>query len=76
MGVYMGVKNISIKDKVYESLKKEKQDDESFSDVIQKLMDKREVKLKDFYGSLRDSLVLDEMKERIKESRKEVRFRL
>lgn len=76
MGVYMGVKNISIKDKVYESLKKEKQDDESFSDVIQKLMNKREVKLKDFYGSLRDSLVLDEMKERIKESRKEVRFRL
>ncbi|MHA1410897.1 MAG: antitoxin VapB family protein, partial [Candidatus Odinarchaeia archaeon] len=59
MGGSMGVKNISIKDKVYELLKQSKREDESFSDVIEKLLTKREINLKEFYGCLKDSVVLD-----------------
>ena len=76
VGVFMGVKNISIKDRVYELLKRNKHNNESFSDVIEKLLNKREMELKDFYGSLKDSPVLDEIKVKIEESRKEARFRL
>lgn len=72
----MGVKNISIKDKVYKMLKEEKRGEESFSDVIEKLMTKRKIDLKDFYGCLRDSMILDEIFEKIKEYRDEARVRI
>jgi predicted CopG family antitoxin len=48
MGGFMVVKNISIKDKVYRMLKEEKQGEESFSDVIEKLITKRKIDLKIF----------------------------
>ena len=37
----MGVKNISIKEKVYRLLKQAKKDDESFSDVIEEALTRR-----------------------------------
>lgn len=45
----MGTKTISIMDEAYESLKKEKEADESFSDVILRLTKKRG-KIKDCFG--------------------------
>ncbi|WEU40155.1 MAG: antitoxin VapB family protein [Candidatus Odinarchaeum yellowstonii] len=72
----MVVKNISIKDKVYRMLKEEKQGEESFSDVIEKLITKRKIDLKDFYGVLKDSTVLDELMEKIREYRSEARLRI
>lgn len=44
----MGTKTISILDEAYDSLKREKEKDESFSDVILRLANKK--------GSIRESL--------------------
>lgn len=38
MGTHMGSKNISIRDDTYEKLRARKQRDESFTDVIERLM--------------------------------------
>jgi predicted CopG family antitoxin len=51
-GDYMGYKTISLRDEVYENLAKIKTKDESFSDVISRLMQKRS--LLDFAGRWAD----------------------
>lgn len=38
----MGSKNISIRDDVYRALKNEKREDESFSEVIERLLERRD----------------------------------
>jgi predicted CopG family antitoxin len=45
----MGTKNISIPEAVYERLKDEKADDESFGDAIDRLIDSRS--LEEFWGA-------------------------
>ncbi len=69
------MKNIVIRDDVYELLSKMKKDKESFSDVILRLIEERKSKsievLKKYAGSLKESDVLDI----ILEERKSFRMR-
>ena len=55
----MGVKTISVNDEVYKILKKVKKDDESFSELIGRLVSARCVSLKDYFGVLGKSQNLD-----------------
>jgi len=48
----MGTKTISLADDAYEQLKAEKQEGESFSDVVRRLTER--VSLDDYYGVLGD----------------------
>ena len=72
----MGTKTISIREDVYESLKSMKREDESISDAVERLINKkREVNLVDFFGVLKDSEVLKGLEEDTKEIRASSRFR-
>ena len=55
-----------------ENLKKE---NESFSDVIWKLTKKRKPNIRDYFGSLKDSKVIIEIKEDCKKIRESARLR-
>ena len=72
----MGVKNISIRDRVYKLLKQAKKNNESFSDVIEEVLMGKRLDLKEFYGVLRDSQVLQEIEVHTKQMRKTARFRV
>ncbi|MHA1839769.1 MAG: antitoxin VapB family protein [Candidatus Ranarchaeia archaeon] len=71
----MGVKNISIRDRVYKLLKQIKKDNESFSDVIEEILTGKRLDLKEFYGVLRDSQVLQEIEIHAEQMRKTARVR-
>ena len=72
----MGVKNISIRDRVYKLLKQAKKNNESFSDVIEEVLTGSRLDLKEFYGVLRDSQVLQEIEIHTKQMRETTRFRV
>ncbi|RLI75948.1 antitoxin [Archaeoglobales archaeon] len=69
------MKTISIRDDVYKKLVEMKEGRESFSDVIEKLLKKKNTNIKRYFGVLKDSEVLDEI-ERCLEARKTARFRV
>ena len=69
------MKTISIRDDVYKKLVEMKEERESFSDVIEKLLKKKNTNIKRYFGVLKDSEVLDEI-ERCLEARKTARFRV
>jgi len=69
------MKTISIRDEVYEKLVEMKEEGESFSDVIEKLLRRKTTNIKKCFGILKDSEVLDEI-ERCLEARKSARFRV
>ena len=69
------MKNMTISDELYENLALIKQPGESFSDVINRLVHRRKVKVKTFYGSLRGSKFLDELESEVKRARKESKQR-
>ena len=62
----MGAKNISIPESVYERLKDEKSDDESFGDAIDRLLDSRP--LGGFWGAWSEETA-DRTREAIREGR-------
>jgi predicted CopG family antitoxin len=62
----MGAKNISIPESVYERLKDQKGDDESFGDAIDRLLDSRP--LEEFWGAW-DEETADRTREAIREGR-------
>ena len=72
----MGVKNISIRDRVYKLLKQSKKDNESFSDVIEEVLTGQRLDLKEFYGVLKESQALQEMESHLKQLRDTARFRV
>ncbi len=72
----MGTKTISIRDEVYTLLKNLKQEEESFSDVIKKLVKKRKSNLSDFFGGLKDSEVMSEIENDSKKIREAARIRI
>ncbi len=59
------MKTITIKDEVYEELRKLKREGESFSDVIMRLLKRREVDLLAFYGAFSDRETWREIEEEI-----------
>lgn len=68
------MKTITLRDEVYEKLARLKRDNESFSDVIEKLIERREFKIENYFGILKESKVLDEI-EKMLELRKSARLR-
>jgi len=69
------MKTISIRDDIYNRLVEMKKDGESFSDVIEKLLERKRANIKKYFGILKDSDVLDEI-EKYLETRKSARFRV
>ncbi|RLF94163.1 antitoxin [Thermococci archaeon] len=72
----MGTKTISIKDSVYEILKISKKEDESFSDVIERLAKEKNIDLMSFFGGLKDGEVLDSIEKDSKKIRELSKVRL
>ena len=73
----MGIKTISIKEDVYETLRSMKKENESIADVVERLINKKKkADLSDFFGVLRDSEVLKELEEDAKKIRASSRFRI
>jgi len=71
----MATKTISIREEVYDILMSLKKENESFSDVIWKLTKKRKPNLRDYFGGLRDSKAIIEIKEDSKKIRESARMR-
>ena len=71
----MATKTISIREEVYDILTNLKKEKESFSDVILKLTKKRKPNLKDYFGGLKDSKAIIEIKEDCKKIRESARLR-
>ena len=69
------MKTISIRDEVYNKLVEMKEEGESFSDVIEKLLKRKNTNIKKYFGALRDSEILGEI-EKCLEARKSARFRV
>lgn len=69
----MGTKTISITDEAYERLKARKKHKESFTDVINRLSEKKS--LMDFHGAF-SKKTIKEIEDSIKESRKRSRKRM
>jgi len=69
------MKTISIRDDVYNRLAERKGGGESFSDVIEKLLRRKNTNIKRYFGVLKDSEVLEEI-EKSFEMRKSARFRI
>jgi len=68
--MYMGTKTISIKDEVYDMLRRLKREDESFGDVISRLARNEAVDLAEFYGLLKDRTErLDDLAEDVRQMR-------
>jgi len=65
----MTSKNLSVREDVYQKLVEAKRSDESFSDVIERLLEKRG-SLLPLWGALADSTYLAEIEDDIKETRK------
>lgn len=70
----MATKTISIRDDVYTLLKNLKKEEESFSDVIKKLVRKKS-NLSDYFGGLKDSKILSEIEKDSKKIREAARIR-
>jgi len=71
----MASKTISISDDVYKLLKDAKRDEESFSDVIKRLLKKDKADLSEYFGALKDNPLLDELEEDSKKIRAMARHR-
>jgi len=69
------MKTISIRDDIYRKLVEMKEEGESFSDVIEKLLKRRKIDIRKYFGVLKDSEVLDEIEKSL-EMRKSARFRI
>ena len=69
------MKTISIRDDIYSKLTEMKDERESFSDVIEKLLRRKNTNIKRYFGVLKDSEVLEEIEKSL-EMRKSARFRI
>jgi predicted CopG family antitoxin len=56
-------KTISIRDNVYKLLIDARRENESFSDVIERLLKKDKTDLSEYFGSLKDNPLLDALEE-------------
>jgi len=71
----MSSKNISLRKDVYEELKREKAEDESFSDVVNRLLSvRRDEETHPLYGlvGMLDDEEAEEVRERVEEFREDV----
>ena len=67
----MTYKTVSLSEEAYELLKKEKQEEESFSDTIIRLVNSPNMeKIMSFFGSMEEELADDNINDFIKEAKK------
>jgi len=71
----MGIKTIAVNDEVYRTLRKVKKDDESFSDLIGRLLTTGGVSLKGYFGILKDSDCLEGIEEHSRAIRSSAKVR-
>ncbi|MEM0241163.1 MAG: antitoxin VapB family protein [Sulfolobales archaeon] len=69
------MKTLTIREEVYEKLVKLKKEGESFSDLLERILEERRPSFRDFAGILKDSEWLDELDREILESRKSIKVR-
>lgn len=69
------MKTLTIKDDVYTKLSKLKREGESFSDLLERLLEQKRQSLRDFAGILKHSEWLDELEREIMELRASVKIR-
>jgi len=70
------MKTITIRDETYNRLAMLKQEGESFSDVIDRLLIHERFNLIEYFGCLRDSKVIDEIAEYSRKFREAARLRI
>ncbi|MCQ8893468.1 MAG: antitoxin VapB family protein [Methanolinea sp.] len=70
------MKTITIRDETYRALQMLKENNDSFSDVIDALIAKRISNIRQFAGGLKDSKVLDALKEETRKTRESGRARV
>lgn len=73
--MHESMKTISIRDEVYKSLRNMKREGESFSDVIERLLKRKNLSIRSYFGILKDNPVLDEIEEIARKAREEARAR-
>lgn len=66
----MGTKTIGIKDDVYERLKARKRDDESFTDLVDRLLDETTTDWREGFGTL-DTEDAEELERIVRKSREQ-----
>ena len=69
------MKTISIRDEVYKNLRNMKREGESFSDVIERLLERKNLSIRSYFGILKDNPVLDEIEEIARRTRETARPR-
>lgn len=69
------MKTLTIRDDVYAKLVKLKKEDESFSDLLERILERGRPSLRDFAGILKDSEWLDDLEKEIMELRASVNIR-
>ncbi len=70
------MKTITLRDETYHSLLDMKEGDDSFSDVIDRLIRKKSRDIREYAGALRDSDMLDDLESFTKKMRSSVRARI
>jgi len=69
------MKTITIRDDTYQNLLILKENEDSFSDVINRLVSKKNRDIREYAGALRDSKILDRLQSSTKEIRDSGRAR-
>jgi predicted CopG family antitoxin len=72
----MSTKTISIREDVYAHLRKAKRDDESFSEVIERLLSGPQMDLSSYFGALKDHPLLDDLEKDSRRIREQTHIRL
>jgi len=70
------MKTITIREETYDKLSSLKEPEDSYSDVIDSLLKRKEMDLKKYCGSLKDSKVFDEIETFSTESRRNTIMRI
>jgi len=74
--MHEAMKTITLRDETYHSLLILKEGDDSFSDVIDRLISRKNRDIREYAGALRDSNVLDELHSFTKKMRSSGRARM
>jgi len=71
----MGTKTIGLRDDVYERLKARKREDESFTDLVNRLLDEEQTDWRERFGTL-DAEEAEELEQAIETARRQTSLRL
>jgi predicted CopG family antitoxin len=69
------MKTLTIRDETYQKLVKLKRDNESFSDVIERIIEGRRVSIEEFVGTLKNSEILKELEDEWLQFRRKIKIR-